>query len=62
MKTVFTGWRHITPGPCPDCGRDDQWMTDMKGGVMCVCQKCPYCGAEEVFGRHEAGCVAVEPF
>lgn len=37
-KTVFTGWRNVTPGKCVLCGFDDGWHDDNAGHVTCDCQ------------------------
>jgi hypothetical protein len=30
MKTVFTGWRTVTPGDCSECGMNDEWIVDAR--------------------------------
>ena len=55
-KTVDTGWRKVTPGPCDACGFDDGWTCDGRGNVMCDCQACPDCGIVDAYGFHEPGC------
>lgn len=56
MKTVFTGWRKVTPGNCSNCGFDDDWDCDGRGNVMCSCQACPDCGIVDAYGFHNEGC------
>lgn len=56
MKTVFTGWKHITPGNCFGCGSDDDWQCDGRGNVLCGCQACPDCGLVDAYGSHESDC------
>ena len=34
-KSVFTGWRTVTPGQCIVCGYDDLWECDGRGNVTC---------------------------
>ena len=46
-KTVFTGWRSVTPGKCRVCGSDDDWDCDGRGAVFCGCQCCPECGEHD---------------
>lgn len=53
-RTVFTGWRNVTPGPCLECGDDDQYFSTGRGDVFCACQCCPDCGEEP--GWHATGC------
>jgi hypothetical protein len=36
-KTVFTGWRKVTPGRCCECGCDDDWGCDGSGTIACSC-------------------------
>ena len=52
-KSVFTGWRTVTPGKCSECGSDDEWDCDGRGTVYCSCQTCSECG---MFDGHEIGC------
>lgn len=52
-KSVFTGWRTVTPGACTICGFDTDWEVDGRGSVYCSCQWCPDC--EEV-GEHAQWC------
>ncbi len=54
--TINTGWRTVTPGPCTECGSDDEWQVDGRGNVMCGCQCCPDCGIVDAYGFHEPGC------
>ena len=37
-KSVFTGWRTVTPGACLSCGYDDGWQCDGRGTITCDCQ------------------------
>lgn len=53
MKTVFTGWRTVTPGACGICGSDDDWDCDGRGTIYCSCQCCAECGT---FDGHTQGC------
>jgi hypothetical protein len=59
-KTVFTGWRTVTPGVCSDCGCIDAWECDGRGNVLCDCQACPDCGLLDAYGMHESSCPALE--
>lgn len=59
-KTVFTGWKTITPGPCQECGYDDNWTCDGRGNVMCECQACVDCGIIDAYGFHNPGCPQIE--
>lgn len=43
-KTVFTGWRSVTPGACSICGYDGGWDCDGRGTILCECQRCGFCG------------------
>ncbi len=52
-KIVFTGWRHITPGKCFNCGESEDWECDGRGTVYCSCQTCPECGE---FDGHSYAC------
>lgn len=52
-KTVFTGWRVVTPGNCIACGFDDGWSCDGRGSITCECQQCPGCNR---IGYHEPFC------
>ena len=36
-KSVFTGWRVVTPGSCFNCGFDDNYGCDGRGNVACSC-------------------------
>lgn len=56
-KSVFTGWRTVTPGKCSCCGSDDDWDCDGRGTVYCGCQTCCECG---MFDGHEIGCQAAK--
>lgn len=60
MKTVHTGWRSVTPGPCDACGYDDGWTVDGRGNVLCDCQACPSCGLVDAYGMHEPGCSVLD--
>ncbi len=44
-KSVFTGWRTVTPGKCYSCGETDGWTDDGAGHVYCECQVCSECDA-----------------
>lgn len=35
--SVNTGWRVVTPGPCPACGCTDDYGCDGSGTVRCSC-------------------------
>lgn len=35
--SVSTGWRTVTPGPCPICGCTDDYGCDGNGNVRCSC-------------------------
>lgn len=59
-KTVHTGWREVTPGPCFECGSDDDYECDGRGNVTCGCQSCGDCGSRDVYGFHEPGCPAAD--
>lgn len=37
-KSIFTGWRVVTPGSCSDCGYDDGWGFEGGGSIQCNCQ------------------------
>jgi hypothetical protein len=52
-KTVFTGWRTVTPGACSICGYDDGWEQYNGSSTVCDCQRCE-CG--EVPPWHDASC------
>lgn len=52
-RTVFTGWRRVTPGCCLGCGYDDDWQCDGRGTIYCSCDCCSICG---LFDGHDAGC------
>jgi hypothetical protein len=60
MKTLFTGWRTVTPGECAECGFDDEWIVDGRGNILCSCQACPDCGIVDAYGFHEQDCTALE--
>ncbi len=57
MKTVFTGWRNVTPGPCHYCGYDNDYFCNGRGVVFCGCQTCPDC---HVFDGHASNCNLVD--
>jgi hypothetical protein len=59
-KTVFTGWRTVTPGECSCCGFDDDWSCDGRGAVLCGCQACAECGELSAEGFHAQGCPELE--
>lgn len=59
-KSVFTGWRTVTPGKCCECGCDDDWSDDGRGNVLCGCQACAECGELSAYGFHAQGCPALE--
>lgn len=52
-KSVFTGWRTVTPGTCSQCGFDNEWSCNGRGTVYCACQVCVDCGE---FDGHRSGC------
>jgi len=56
MKTVFTGWKIITPGNCNVCGFDNDWQCDGRGNILCSCQACPDCFIVDAYGFHEVNC------
>lgn len=60
MKTIFTGWRKVTPEACSQCGYDDGWQCDGRGNILCECQACPYCGLVDAYNFHEVGCPLLE--
>jgi len=54
-RTVFTGWRTLTPGRCLSCGFDDAWACDGRGTLYCeTCDTCSECAVE--LGGHAPGC------
>lgn len=55
-KTVFTGWRTVTPGECYECGYDDRWECDGRGNILCECQACEFCGILDAYGAHKSDC------
>lgn len=55
-RTVFTGWKTVTPGNCLFCGLDDEWECDGRGNILCSCQGCPYCGMVDAYNFHESDC------
>ncbi len=57
MKTVFTGWKTVTPGECFSCGCSEDWECDGRGTIYCSCQCCGECGA---FDGHNAGCTELK--
>jgi hypothetical protein len=57
MKTVFTGWRTVTPGACMLCGDNGAWDCDGRGTVYCACQRCAECGE---FEGHTFECTLTE--
>jgi len=59
-KSVFTGWRTITPGACDGCGYDDDYECDGRGNVLCGCQACPECGMLDAYGFHDGTCAMLE--
>jgi hypothetical protein len=50
-KTVFTGWRKVTPGKCSECGFDNDWGCDGSGHVLCSCSP----DFDESYDTTEAG-------
>ena len=57
MKTVFTGWRTVTPGKCNGCGYDSDWECDGRGTIYCSCDCCSECGEHD---GHARGCTIAE--
>jgi hypothetical protein len=56
-RSVFTGWRTVTPGPCAYCGFDSDYEVDGRGTVYCSCMTCPECAQ---FDGHNPGCEIAE--
>lgn len=55
-KTVFTGWRKVTPGRCLLCGFDKYWICDGRGNILCECQACVECGELSADNFHAGNC------
>lgn len=60
MKTVFTGWKTVTPGKCFVCGDTETWQCDGQGNILCDCQACPDCGLVDAYNFHEPNCPTLE--
>jgi hypothetical protein len=60
MKTVKIGRATVTPGSCPACGQDDEWI---EGGslIFCSCQQCAYCGTVGETGDGCSECRELAP-
>lgn len=51
----------VTPGKCPDCGRDDNWLVNAENTVYCGCDEtCVDCGRRGAFLRLDGDPVCLD--